>query len=134
MGGLLKMSRFRFNDLRSQIEWALLDFRRRDVLRLGRDLVFEALDTTTRQWIEIGHIRDGWAPDEVLSEGSGGSNEYNVVIVWREGLDDLIKAANAVRIGEMRVEKRASDPALSSPYVVRLRGQITSGFKSEVHA
>jgi len=53
-----------------------------------------------------------------------------VTIIWREGLDDLVKAANAVRVGETRIEKRATDPALQSPFVVRLRGQVISGFRS----
>lgn len=124
------MARYRFNELRMKLEWAQLDFRRETVLGLGRDLVFEAQDQQTRQWIEIGRVHDGWAPDEVLSEASGGSNEYSVTVIWREGLDDLVKSANAVRVGETRIEKRASDPALQSPYVVRLRGQIISGFRS----
>jgi len=118
-----------FNQLRTRIEAAALEWRRRD-LGLPRELVFEAQDARTREWLEIGRIRDEWCADEVLAETSGASNEYNVTIIWREGLDDLVKAANAVRVGETRIEKRATDPALQSPFVVRLRGQVISGFRS----
>jgi hypothetical protein len=116
-------------DLQTQIKSINLDAERR---RLGitGPLYFERLEAD-RTWVVIGKVDRGYCHFEVTAETSSGLPEYQTLITARDGLDDLCREAAAVSLDGVRYEKRSVDPALTSPYVVRLRSQIISGFASK---
>jgi hypothetical protein len=116
-------------DLQTQIKSINLDAERR---RLGitGPLYFERLEAD-RTWVVIGKVDRGYCHFEVQAETSSGLPEYQTLITARDGLDDLCRQAAAISLDGVRYEKRSVDPALTSPYVIRLRSQIVSGFASK---
>src|SRR5580765_2693671 len=103
---------------------------RRALKRLPATVVFELreLDGT---YTALGSISAHWVSDEVVSEVGGGSaEEYQILFAHSALVDSLVEQCSAVRIGSTRYEKRAVDPAVGSPAVVRLRVQPISGYAS----
>ena len=116
-------------DLQTQIVGLNFDARRR-TKGLPDLLVFEnrELDGT---FTALGSITGKWCIDEVAAETQGGAiPEFQVVATWRSGIDQLAQACSAVNVGGTRYEKRAVDPAVGRPAVVRLRCQPITGYAS----
>jgi hypothetical protein len=119
----------RVKDIKTQVKSYNFDFDRLDH-GISGPLIFERLKAD-RTFETIGEIGWGWTLNEVTSESASGLPEYQALITSRSGLDALVKDSTAIWVDGTRYEKRAVDPALTSPYVVRLRCQIISGFASK---
>ena len=103
---------------------------RRTLKGLPGILVFEQrqLDGS---YTQLGSIDAGWIADEVVAETFGGAvEEYQVLAVWSADIDNWAKQCTGVLIGQTRYEKRAVDPAIGSPAVIRLRCQPITGYAS----
>lgn len=103
---------------------------RRAIKRLPSTVTFEhrELDGT---YTTLGTISSGWCSDEVAGESTGASApEFQLVFVEQASLDDLVQRCSTVKIASTRYEKRAVDPPIGSPAVIRLRVQPISGYAS----
>ena len=103
---------------------------RRALKRLPQTVFFEhrELDGT---YTALGSLSAGWISDEVVAEvGGGAAEEYQLLITASAHADSLVAQCSTVRIGTTRYEKRAVDPAVGSPAVIRLRVQPISGYSS----
>jgi hypothetical protein len=103
---------------------------RRRLKQLPETVVFEhrELDGT---YTTLGSVTGGWVSDEAVAETAGGaSEEYQLLFVPQATLDDLVQNCTTVKIAETRYEKRAVDPAVGSPAVIRLRVQPITGYAS----
>jgi hypothetical protein len=115
-------------DLQTQVAGLNLDARRR-TKGLPDLLLFEnrELDGT---FTTLGSVTSGWCGDETAGETLG-VPEYQVLVIWRTGgLDTWVQQCSAVNIGGTRYEKRAVDPAVGSPAIIRLRCQPITGYAS----
>jgi hypothetical protein len=119
----------RIKDIKTEVKSYNLDYDRLNAGIKG-PLIFERL-MSDRTWETIGSLAWGWTLAEVTSESASGLPEFQALITSRSGLDALVKDSTAIWVDGTRYEKRAVDPALTSPYVVRLRCQIISGFASK---
>jgi hypothetical protein len=116
-------------DMQTQICGINFDARRK-LKGLPDILVFEKreLDGT---YTQLASISSGWIADEVVGETFGGAvEEYQVLAVWNSDLDVWVKQCTGVLIGSTRYEKRAVDPAIGSPAIIRLRCQPITGYAS----
>jgi hypothetical protein len=116
-------------DLQTQVVRFGFNYRR--VMEgLPDTLIFEhrELDGT---FTVLGSINDGWCTDEVVGEVMGGAvEEYQVMITQQPNLDTLAQKCTNVLVGPTRYEKRAVDPAVGTPQIVRLRCQPITGYAS----
>ena len=103
---------------------------RRRLKQLPETVYFEhrELDGT---YTDLGFVTAGWVSDEVTAEVTGASaEEYQLLFVPQANLDGLVQNCTTVRIGSTRYEKRAVDPPVGSPAVIRLRVQPITGYAS----
>lgn len=115
-------------DYQTKVVAANLNQRRR-VKLLPALLVFEVREQDG-SFTTIGSIDGDWCGDEVVGETGGSIPEYQVLIMWRAGIDAWAQECSSVMIGSTRYEKRAVDPSVGSPAVVRLRCQPITGYAS----
>lgn len=114
-------------DFQTQIAGINLDTRR-TLKMLPSTLQFEVRNPDG-SFTEIGSITDGWCADEVQGETFGGpAVEYQFLMVWASERDTLCKTCTAVKMAGTRYEKRAVDPAVGSPAIIRLRAQTITGY------
>lgn len=103
---------------------------RRALKRLPATVTFEFRELDG-SYTQLGTISRGWCSDEVAGESTGASApEYQLLFIEQPSLDDLVQRCSTVKIAETRYEKRAVDPSIGSPAVVRLRVQPITGFAS----
>jgi hypothetical protein len=116
-------------DLQTAVAAMNFDTRRR-LKQLPDVVTFEhrELDGT---FTTLGSLSRGWIADEVIAEVSGGAfEEYQLLIATDGSIDHVVQQCSTVKIAETRYEKRAVDPRVGSPAVIRLRVQPISGYSS----
>jgi hypothetical protein len=103
---------------------------RRRLKQLPETVTFEhrELDGT---YTTLGSVSSGWCVDEVAGETFGGSVvEYQLLIATDGSIDYVVQRCSSVKIAETRYEKRAVDPRVGSPAVIRMRVQPITGYQS----
>jgi hypothetical protein len=103
---------------------------RRQLKLLPDSVIFEhrELDGT---YTTLGSLSSGWCVDEVAGETFGGSVvEYQLLIATDGSIDYVVQRCSSVKIAETRYEKRAVDPRVGSPAVIRMRVQPITGYQS----